>query len=234
MQSGVSGAQEPGREPGPTLLAIDCSSAQAGLAMFDGAAATELSWPAGRSQTTSLLAEIHHLLSLHELEPAQLGGVAVTIGPGAFSGLRVGLSVAKGLVLGLDLPIIGVPTLAAAALPYAGLGLAMVALVPAGRGRIVWSLFTADNGVLGESTPPRNGTLAELIEALPASGPVIVTGELTTEQAGALGDLTQVELAPVALRQRRPAAVATIGWDRLQRGEADDPASLQPLYAGRD
>lgn len=227
----MSRSPEPGREPGPTLLAIDCSSEQAGLALFNGVTVTELSWPAGRSQTTSLLAEIHHLLSLHSLEPAQLAGVAVTIGPGAFSGLRVGLSVAKGLVLGLDLPILGVPTLAAAALPFAGLGLPVVPLVPAGRGRIVWSLFSPE---AGESTPPRNGTLADLIDALPASGPVIVTGELTSEQAGALGDLARIRLAPVALRLRRPAAVAAIGWDRLERGKADDPASLQPIYAGRD
>lgn len=233
MQSGVSHAQEPGRESRPTL-AIDCSSEQAGLALFDGEATAELSWPAGRSQTTSLLAEIHHVLSLHELEPAQLAGVAVTIGPGAFSGLRVGLSVAKGLVLGLDLPIVGVPTLVAAALPLASLGIDVVALVPAGRGRVVWSLFNTDDGEISELTPPRNGTLAELIETLAATDTVIVTGELTTEQAGAFGDLAQVRLAPLALRHRRPAAVAAIGWDRLQRGEADDPASLQPLYAGRD
>lgn len=222
---------EPGREPGPTLLAIDCSSEQAGLALCDGRGIAELSWPAGRSQTMSLLAEIHHLLSLQALEPAQLSAVAVTIGPGAFSGLRVGLSLAKGLVLGLDVPILGVPTLAAAALPFAGLGLPVAALVPAGRGRIVWSLFNSEGS---ESTPPRNGTVAELIEALPATDPVIVTGELDADQADHLGELAQVRLAPVGLRSRRPAAVAAIGWERLRRGEADDAASLQPLYAGRD
>jgi tRNA threonylcarbamoyladenosine biosynthesis protein TsaB len=181
-----------------------------------------------------VLAEIQHLLSLRGLEPGQLAGVSVTIGPGPFSGLRVGLSVAKGFALGLDLPIVGVPTLAAAALPFAGLGIEVMALVPAGRGRLVWSLLGSVGGELGEVTPPRNGTLAELIEALPASGQVIVTGELNSEQAVALSALAQVRLAPVALRARRPAAVAAIGWDRLQRGEADDPASLQAIYAGRD
>ena len=216
------------------MLAIDCSSEQAGLALFNGEVAIELSWPAARSQTTSVLAEIQHLLSLHRLEPGQLAGVSVTIGPGPFSGLRVGLSVAKGFALGLDLPIVGVPTLAAAALPFAGLGIEVVALVPAGRGRLVWSRFSSVGGQFVQVAPPRNGTLAELIEALPASGPIIVTGELGPEQAVALGALAQVRLAPLALRTRRPAAVAAIGWNRLQRGEADDPASLQPVYVGRD
>lgn len=219
--------------PGPLLLAIDSASEQAGLALFDGAAVSELSWPAGRTQTTSLLVEIHHLLALRGIEPDGLGGVAVTVGPGTFNGLRVGLSVAKGFVLGLGLPIIGVPTLAAAALPFAGLGLPVVPLVPAGRGRIVWSVYQTVEGSWGEVMPPRNGTVAELLEALPDADRVIVSGELSDTDASTLAQHSRVIRAPPALRSRRAAAVATIGWERLVAGKFDDAASLEPLYAGR-
>lgn len=229
----MHGIPEPEGPPGPLLLAIDSASDQAGLALFDGAAVSELSWPAGRTQTTSLLAQIHHLLSLRGVEPDGLSGVAVTVGPGTFNGLRVGLSVAKGFVLGLGLPIIGVPTLAAAALPFAGLGLRVVPLVPAGRGRIVWSLYQSVEGAWREVTPPRNGTAAELLETLPDADRVVVSGDVSDTDASALAQQSRVILAPPALRGRRPAAVATIGWNRLVAGEIDDAASLEPLYAGR-
>ena len=229
----MHGIPEPDGPPGPMLLAIDSATEQAGLALFDGVALSELSWPAGRTQTTSLLAEIQHLLSLRGIEPDGLGGVAVTVGPGTFNGLRVGLSVAKGLVLGLGLPIIGVPTLAAAALPFARLGLPVVPLVPAGRGRIVWAVYQSVKGSWRDVTPPRNGTVAELLEAFPDGDRVVVSGEVSDMDASALAQHSRVILAPPALRGRRPAAVATIGWERLVAGEIDDAASLEPLYAGR-
>lgn len=216
------------------LLAIDSASEQAGLALFDGTTSTELSWHAGRSQTTSLLAEVQHLLALNGLEPGHLGAIAVTIGPGTFNGLRVGLSVAKGLVLGLGVPLIGVPTLTAAALPYANLGLTAAPLVPAGRGRIAWSLLAPAPGGWIELSPPRNATVADLLAGLPEGAATVVTGELSVEQVEVLRQDERVILPPPALRHRRPAAVAEIAWDRFQRGDTDDPAALHPLYAGRD
>lgn len=219
--------------PAP-ILAIDSASEQAGLALFDGTTSTELSWHAGRSQTTVLLAEIQHILALNGLEPGQLGAVAATVGPGTFNGLRVGLSVAKGLVLGLDLPIIGVPTLTAAALPFAGLGLHVAPLVPAGRGRIAWALLAPAPDGWTEMSSPRNGTIEDLRAALPDGASTVVAGELSEQQADLLGQDDRIILPPPALRQRRPAALAEIAWARLQRGDTDDPASLQPFYAGRD
>jgi tRNA threonylcarbamoyladenosine biosynthesis protein TsaB len=216
------------------LLAIDSASEQAGLALFDGVTCTELSWHAGRSQTTAVLAEIQHLLALNGLEPGNLGAIAVTIGPGTFNGLRVGLSVAKGLVLGLDVPLIGVPTLAAAALPFARLGLTVAPLVPAGRGRIVWGMYSPGQEGWTEIAPPRNGIVADLMAALPDGESTVVTGELSEAQIEMLRQDDRVILPSPALRQRRPAAVATIAWNRLQRGDSDDPVSLQPFYAGRD
>lgn len=216
------------------LLAIDCSSEQAGLALFDGVQTTELSWPAGRSQTTMLLAAIHQLLAQQDREPADLTAVAVTVGPGPFNGLRVGLSVAKGLVLGLGIRIIGVPTLEAAALPYAVSGGTVVPLVPAGRGRVVWSVYGMVDQVWTELQPARNSTLDELLATLPGDGPLIVSGELSTSQEERLRDDSRIRLPPVALRARRPAAVAALARQRLAAGDVDDPASLQAVYAGRD
>ena len=92
------------------LLAIDTSTEIAGLALDDGDRRFELAWHAGRDQTVSVLAEIDHLLGLAGIEPSQLAAIAVATGPGMFNGLRVGMGVAKGLVIGLDVALIGVST----------------------------------------------------------------------------------------------------------------------------
>ena len=153
-----------------TLLAIDSSTDQAGVGLYDGVRVAELSWVAGRTQTASLLGQIQHLLTLHQLTPSDLAAIAVAIGPGTFSGLRVGISVAKGLVLGLGIPLVGVPTLTAAALPLAGAGAAVVAIVAAGRDRLVWAEYRDQRRGLAETAPPRNGTAEELAADLGAPG----------------------------------------------------------------
>lgn len=214
------------------LLAIDSSTEQAGLALFDGHRVAELSWAAGRSQTATLLGEIHHLLGLNGLAASDLGAVAVATGPGTFTGLRVGVAIAKGLVLGLGIPLLGVSTLAAAAYPHAIGGRSVVPVVAAGRGRLVWAAYDDRAGAWCEVTAPKNGTVEELAAAV-LDRAVIVAGELTADQAANLSASEQVEVVPAALQARRPAALAALAWPRLARGETDDPVTLAPIYVGR-
>lgn len=219
--------------PRRCLLAIDSSTEQAGVALFDGLHRAEICWDAGRTQTTSLLGQIHHLLELLGMTVADLGAVAVATGPGTFNGLRVGVSVAKGLALGLDIPVIGVPTLHAAALPFAVGAEPVVPVVAAGRGRLVWARSDAGGDGWMERTPPRNGTVEELAGWLAGIGHAIVVGELDPEQEAQIGAVAGVSLPPVTLRARRPAAVAELGWRRWQANDTDDPATLEPVYLGR-
>lgn len=224
-------------QPAPTgwserpLLAIDASTEQAGLALYDGARTAEISWPAGRSHTTSILTEIHHLLGLTGLTAADLAAVAVATGPGTFNGLRVGLAIAKGLVLGLGIPLLGVPTLAAAAFPLAS-DRPVVPVVAAGRGRLVWAEYRGEGTAWHLAVPPRNGTIEELTDQL-ASGTPLVTGEFTPDQAALVAALPGPTLIPTSLRPRRPAAVAALAWPRWKDGDHDDPATLEPTYLGR-
>lgn len=216
---------------GTVLLAIDTSTDFATIALFDGVVCSELAWPATRDQTVSVLAEVNHLLELTKRTTGDLGAVAVATGPGMFSGLRVGLSLAKGLVLGLQIPLIGISTLEATAWPYATCASEIVAVVAAGRGRLVWALYAASAAPLRQLVSPRNGTLSELrAELSERSGPVIITGELTPEQEAAVAELARVQLPPRPLRPRRASAVASLAWQRWRRGETDDAARLEPVY----
>lgn len=209
------------------LLAIDSSTEQAGLALYDGQRLAELNWTAGRDQTVALLDQLDQLLTLCRLSTDRLAAIAIATGPGMFSGLRVGMSVAKGLVLATDLPLIGVSTLDATAAPFAGLGRPIVAVVAAGRGRLVWALTGGPPGV---DPSPRNGTIAELSDAVAELPGVIVAGELTAEQAETLATLPGVVVPPLPARQRRAALTAELAWRRWRAGDTDDPVRLEPVY----
>jgi tRNA threonylcarbamoyladenosine biosynthesis protein TsaB len=215
------------------ILAIDTSSAQGGVALYDGQTISTRSWPADRSHTTTLLTEIHRLLDAARLKVGDLAAIAVASGPGAFTGLRVGFGVAKGFHLAFETPLIGVSTLAATALPFASCGQPVVATVAAGRGRLVWAQFMADRAGLTETRPARNGTVNELATELRLGTPAIICGELDDGQSTILAALDTVTIPPRALRARQPGAIAELGWRRWQEGRLDDPSSLQPVYLSR-
>jgi tRNA threonylcarbamoyladenosine biosynthesis protein TsaB len=215
------------------LLAVDTSSSQAAVALYDGHSLSTRSWAAERSHTTTLLAEIHHLLEAASLDASDLGAIAIATGPGAFTGLRVGFGVAKGLHLATGAPLIGISTLEATALPFAWASLPIVAVVGAGRSRLVWALFTSDDDSMVEARAPRNGTIDEMIAELVDSSLVIVAGELDDAQESTLSAADRVLLPPRVIRMRQPAALAELAWRRWQREDVDDATVLEPMYLSR-
>lgn len=209
--------------PRTWLLALDTATDQAGVALFDGERLVELSWPGGRQQTTSVLPNLELLLDRNGLKIDDIGAVAVAAGPGSFTGLRVGLSLAKGFAIAGERAVIGVNTLEVAAAPYTEAGVDCLALVPAGRGRVVWSHY----GILS-ATPPVNTSFPEFLVVLRNHQSAIVTGELSREQweqAAAVHPL-----AASFMSHRRPGVLARIGYRRWRSGDVDDPATLEPLY----
>ena len=216
--------------PGGALLAIDTSTLAAGLALYrDGGVLAELQWPAGRAQTSALLAEVERLLMLAGLAVGELGAVATATGPGSFNGLRVGMSAAKGLAFALDVPLVGIPTRDAAACPHAGAGRPIRAVLAAGRGRFVSALYRWRDGATVRAGDYANTTLEGLAALIVE--PTLVCGELAPEEARRLAELAPAaRVASPALGLRRAACLAELAWARLRRGESDDPDRLEPVY----
>jgi tRNA threonylcarbamoyladenosine biosynthesis protein TsaB len=224
-------ATTPERPNRTWLLAIDSSTELAGVALFDGERCAELSWPAGREQTTTLLAQIDHLLMLNGVALTDLAVVAVATGPGMFNGLRVGVGVAKGFVLGLGVPLVGVSTLDVTAHPYAPFGRPVLAVVAAGRGRLVWAVYGHHDRAWRPTTAPRNGSVDELATHVRGlTDGAIVAGELTPEQEALIRTVPHAIVPPRPLRSRRPAALADLTWHRFRAGASDEPATLEPVY----
>lgn len=207
--------------PGSWLLAIDTSSDWAGLALTNGSSAAELNWMAGRRQTTSVMVEIERLLETMRLEPGDIGAVAVACGPGSFSGLRVGMGVAKGLAIATGIPIVGVGTLEATVSPWADVQ-PVIGVIRAGRSRYVWIESTS-------ITDFQTGTVTELFASLDRSQASLVVGELDSDHEQIVREHGMV--VPAALvRTRRALSVAELGFRRWSSGLVSDLASLEPVY----
>jgi tRNA threonylcarbamoyladenosine biosynthesis protein TsaB len=217
------------------VLIIDTSSAQGCVALFDGVHLSARSWPADRNHTTTLLGEIHHVLTGSHVSSDGLAAVAVTTGPGAFTALRVGMGVAKGVHLAADTPLIAVSTLEASALPFAATPDRIVATIPAGRGRLVWQPFIGTGDGVEPLAEPRNGTGGDLVTELTAAANLrfVISGELTVEHAEQLTTAPNVFVPPAALRFRQPGALAELAWRKWQAQDLADPMLLEPVYLSR-
>lgn len=207
------------------LLAIDTSTAQAGIGLHDGAQMTELSWHAGRTQTISILPAIHHLLESLDLTVTDVGAIGVARGPGTFTGLRVGLGIAKGMVIQGDRRLIAVDTLAVTAEPFVQAGVPVLVVLPAGRERLVWAVYDQRS----EASAPRNTTLIELQDFLTASPDLLVTGELLPDQRSLI-ERGHGRVLTAACSARRPGVLAEMAWTRWEAGRIDDPGNVEPLY----
>jgi tRNA threonylcarbamoyladenosine biosynthesis protein TsaB len=211
------------------LLAVDTSTSQTGLALYDGAQVrAEMLWHSRAHHTQELAPAFVSLLERTGTKAGDLTALAVAIGPGSFTSLRVGLAFVKGLALARHLPLIGIPTLdvAAAAIPVEKTPLA--AVLQAGRGRIAaaWYKAARDGWQLKESAS------VTTVEALAGSvqSRSIVCGELSAAERALLQKNGLVRLASPAACARRPGILAELAWARWQAGKVDALASLAPVY----
>lgn len=211
------------------LLAIDTSTTQTGLALYDGAVVLgEMLWRTRAHHTAELAPAVQDLCARTGVDSKDIRAIGVAIGPGSFTSLRVGLSFAKGLALARRLPLIGIPTLdgVAAARPLSDLPLA--AVLQAGRGRlaVVWYQAT-ERGWQAQGSPVV-GAVDDLSAQIESQA--WVCGELTAEERQHLRKNRYVRLASPAACVRRPALLAELAWARWQSGQVDSTAGLAPIY----
>lgn len=213
------------------LLAIDTATRFASLALHDGARVrVELTWETFNRHTVELAPRIAGALAQIGASMDDVAGVAVSIGPGSFTGVRVGVAVAKGICLARGLPIYGVRTSDVMAQAQPAEGGTLVVIVQAGRGRWCAARYTW-NGKRWQIEGEAWLTTAQTLGS-DWPEPVVVCGELDAAERHILQTRLgrRVRLASPAASLRRAGYLAEIGWDRLRHGRADDLARLAPLY----
>lgn len=217
-----------------TWLAVDTATDGAGVALHDGRAVlAERTWLSRRRHTVELAPTVAAMLAAAELSPAGLAGIAVAIGPGSYTGLRVGLALAKGLAFAADLPVVGVPTLdilaAPLSPPWSQREADLWAVFRAGRGRLVAARYPTAAAGWPDPAVLRAETVAEFrARVQPGEW---VAGELEAEERAAL--MAQgAHLLPPAASLRRAAWLAELGRARYAASGGDDLHTLAPIYLG--
>ncbi len=215
-------------------LAIDTSTDIASLALIDGGELkAELTWQCGQNHSTQLLPRLADMLSQAGLSPVSLSGIIVARGPGSYNGLRVGISVAKGLAFSLGIPLVGISSLELAAYQHAETGLPVCPIFGAGRGEIAAAIYRKKynrwQGVLSEQVT----TLEKLCSWITTR--TIFCGEITPYIASRLKEILEQKalITSPAARFRRAGFLAELGEKQLKIGCYNDPASLSPIYLRR-
>ena len=206
------------------VLAVETSTLAGGAALLDGGLVVgEYTLDISLTHSERLMGAIDRLLTDAGWKVRDLEGLAVSVGPGSFTGLRIGLSTVKGLALALAIPIAAVPTLDAMAtlLPFAALPVCPV--LDARKREVYASLYRWDGAGMRREWEYLALAPADLARRF--DEPVIV-----------LGDAADQIDSPCARRIRpprrgpSPAAVGFLGHQRLAMGDTIAPADLVPIY----
>lgn len=219
-----------------TLLALETATSVCGVALLkDGTLLAEASLHRPRVHAEQLAPLVEALLARSKVAPAELDALAVSMGPGSYTGLRIGVSTAKGLAMAVDAALIGVPTLealAASVCPYARDGDVVSAILDARRDEVYAAVYRIDGHTLApltETSALNVGALADWIDA--RNAPLWLVGEGGAKAAPALEAAGYApRTLPADLHAPSAAWVARRAWPRLERGASEDVAAFEPYY----
>jgi tRNA threonylcarbamoyladenosine biosynthesis protein TsaB len=214
------------------VLGIETSTPQTSVALGSQTeilAATQLT---GRARQDAVIPALQHLLDWSGLELSAVGGVAVGLGPGLFTGLRVGVEAGKSLAQVLNVPILGIPSLDALAFGVRHTSRTIGAVIDARRGEVFYAFYrTLPGGILREGeyhvAPPDH--LAADLQALGRE--VLLAGNgaiLYRRQLEGVGG--RVEFASAASAHPQAQALIELAAPRLLREEHDRLFDVVPLY----
>jgi len=213
------------------FLAFDTSDNNISLAISDdGDILVELSWQTKQNHSVELMPAICHALSMIGISIEQIEAVFVARGPGSYTGLRVGLSVAKGLSWGLKRPVVSASTLELLAYPHSFYSFPVFSLMDAGHGEMAGAIYQRQKDLL---VPLMKETLLgidDIIEKITEK--MVICGVLKSDDIHALysakGD--NIVMPPANMAQRRAAFLVGLCLPRLKRGDVENIATLEPIY----
>jgi tRNA threonylcarbamoyladenosine biosynthesis protein TsaB len=206
-------------------LSIDTASELASVALStEGRLVSDIAWRCERNHTVELLPKIAHLLNETGVQKANLTAVFVSIGPGMYTGLRVGVSVAQGLARALAIPAVGVGRLELDAYPQREFDSPIVAVHRAGRGELAWASYQA--GPWRELSAPRLSPPEEFAGAVRDG--TLVAGEIDEKLSALLEGRAATMAGPAA--EGRARSLTELGFARWRAGGTAEPALLRPLY----
>ncbi|RLB07812.1 MAG: tRNA (adenosine(37)-N6)-threonylcarbamoyltransferase complex dimerization subunit type 1 TsaB [Deltaproteobacteria bacterium] len=215
------------------ILGIDTSTSCGSIGLIDGdQIVAEHVLCCDETHSTRLIPSIQTLLREARLDLKEIDGLAVSLGPGSFTGLRVGLSTVKGLALAAEKPVVGVPTLDALAYNIPFTPYLICPFLDARRGEVYTALYENEGDRrMRRLTSYRALSPSAMLEGIPPQQTIFlgdgarVYGQLIKEKLG-----KRALFAPPHLMFLRGTTVAELGLQRIKEGKIDDISSLVPIY----
>ena len=215
------------------ILAFETTAKSCSAALHDGKKLLAESYQnSGLTHSQTLMVMAEDLLKVCGKSAADVTHLAVAAGPGSFTGVRIGVSAAKGFAWGAEKPVYGVSTLESMAL---GLGVwsgYICCCMDARRNQVYNAIFLAENGSLKRISEDRAIALSDLKNELAhLDGPIYLVGDGAALAHKTLSqDIPELILPPEHLQHQRAAGVALAAIEAMNRGESTDGAALQPNY----
>ncbi len=195
----------------------------------------EVTAAAKLTHSETLQPHIAMALEMASVRREEVGAVAVSIGPGSFTGLRIGLAAAKAMAYAWQVPLAGVDTLASLAMGCPWPGAKTAALIDAQKGNVYLALYEWKVGLPEMLWPAEVVPLEQAIGRLAAlKDPVMMAGDIVQQKLVSWDGLPEnLFIAPPATVLPRAASVAALGLHRLAAGQTDNLMGLEPLYIRR-
>ncbi len=224
------------------ILGLDTATATASVALIqdDAILAEEIYGAAApgaakKNHAEIILPLIEAVLSQARVALADLDALAVSIGPGSFTGLRIGLATVKGLAYGSGLPAVGVSTLLATAATVAQSDGTICALLDARKHEVYFGLFHREGKNLRAVGGEAAASIDAAVEALRAhaAAPILAVGDGAKAYEKILRGALDGSFTLAQSRSSVAAEAAFLARDRLPRAAADDLGALTPVYLRR-
>jgi tRNA threonylcarbamoyladenosine biosynthesis protein TsaB len=215
------------------LVAIETSTPRTSVALgSQNGILGEVALAGGRPGHELVVPAMDHLLRWSKTSISSVAGVVVGVGPGLFTGLRVGVQSAKTLAQVLRVPIVGLGSLDTLAFAARHSAKTIVAAIDARRGEVFYALYRAAPGGVARTSEPAVGPPERLAAEIQALGEdVLLLGDGAREHRRAFESLgRQVEPGPAALEFPRAGSLIELSIPRFEREEFDRPTSVLPVY----
>ena len=214
------------------LLGFDTATPQVSVGISaDGAVVGGLQLAHGRRHAEHLAPGIQYLCGQLDVELSQLSGIAVGLGPGLFTGLRVGVTTAKTMAQSLRIPVVGVPSLDLVAYPLRHASRLIAAVLDARRGEVFHARYRPVPGGVQRVSDYEVGTTDDLVADLVATGEeVLLAGDGALQYQQALAAVDRAEQAGTSYAAPSTTALLELAAARMEREEFSSPWEVQPLY----
>lgn len=212
------------------ILAIETATEIASAALLDGDLLASFAFRGHRDVARRLVAEIKRMMEQHGVAPGSLSAIAVGRGPGSFTGIRIGVSTAKGFSLALDIPIYGISTLAACAYPALGADGIACGLIPAYGDELYAGIFRARTLETVEEAILRAPALIERLSQLGEPVVFVPIDEQVCQQLPLNALTVECRCAPPAPGANLASRVGRLAQARIEAGDTGDGLGLAPVY----